>query len=143
MKLKHLAVLLALSTVAADCPFGDKDSTSPSSDPIVGTWNLQTVNGASLPAPYYDGDANTTVSAGQAVVNGNSTFSWSETRANGNDAVAGTWSRSGDTYTFNPAEQPGEETQTNGSGTLSGSTFTLTVPEGTGSTVRVYQKAGS
>jgi hypothetical protein len=140
MKLKHLAVLLALSTMAADCPFGD--STSPNSgDPIVGAYALQKLNGNNLPTQFNDGVSMVTVSAGSFTVNANGTFTFAETRTGGNDAASGTWTKTGDTYTFDPTEVGGEETQTNGTATLSGTTLTLTVADpGSSTQVRTYVK---
>jgi hypothetical protein len=137
MKLKHFAVLLALSTIAADCPFAD--STSPDTnggDPIVGTYTLQKLNGNNLPTNFHDGVEVVTVSAGTFTVNTNGTFSFSEVRTGGNDAASGTWVKSGATYTFDPTEVGGEPTQSNGVVTLSGTTLTLTVE----SEVRTYAK---
>jgi len=142
MTLRHLALLLAVSTIAADCP---GDSTSPNdsaSDPVVGAYTLQKLNGNNLPTSFNDGTKNVTVSSGSFTVNGNGTFAYSEVRSDGNDAVNGTWTKSGTTYTFNPTELPGEATQTDGIGTLSGTTLTLTVSEpGTASQTRTYAKS--
>ena len=140
LKLKHLVVLLALATIAADCPFGDS-STDPQTDVVVGVWTLQSVNGDPLPANFADGEFTAVISAGSATVNANGTFSYSETWDSQVDVTAGTWTKDGSTYVFDPAEQGGEETQINGYATVSGSTMTLTVSEpGLSPTVRILTK---
>ena len=139
MKLKHLAVLLALSTMAADCPFGDKSATD-NGNPgdVAGTYTLQKVNGSNLPANWNDEGVGTVqITAGSVVINANGTFSYSETRSNGSDAISGTWTQAGGTYTFVPSDAEG--TDDHGTGTFAGTQFTLTTPDNP-TTTRIYQK---
>jgi hypothetical protein len=136
MKLKHLAVLLALSTMAADCPFGDKATGTAD---VAGTYSLQKLNGNNLPAPWTDNGVTRTVTSGTVVINANGTFTYSETNNSFTDNTSGTWTKDGDVYTFNPTEEPGQDNSTNGTGTFVGTTFTLTINDGTTS-IRIYQK---
>jgi hypothetical protein len=132
-----LSVLLLAGLMAADCG----DSTEPTGGSIAGTWNLTTVNGASLPATITEDGETFTVTGGSAVVNANGNFTWSETYSGGgSDGVSGTWSAgsSANTYVFNPTETAGEPTQDNGIGTVSGNTMSLAIPNTT--VVRVYTR---
>jgi hypothetical protein len=139
MKLKHLAVLLALSTIAADCPFGD-NSTTGTTD-VSGTYTLQSLDGDPLPAIWNDNGTNRTVTSGTVVINANGTFTYTETNNSFSDNTVGTWTKAGDVYTFNPTEGVGEEPSSNGTGTFAGTTFTLSIPhDGGGTSIRVYMK---
>lgn len=137
MKLKHIAVLLALSTMAADCPFGDKSATDNGNPTdVAGSYTLQKVNGSNLPANWNDNGTMVQITAGSVTINANGTFSFSESRSNGPDAISGTWTQAGGTYTFVPSDASGPDEY--GTGTFSGSQFTLSVESGT--LIRIYQK---
>jgi len=139
MKLKHLAVLLALSTIAADCPFGDSsNSTGTDASAVVGSWTLQSVNGDPLPASFDDNGNTVQITAGSATINANNTFTYSETWDGSQDVTNGTWAKDGNTYVFTPNAVVGE-VQVPGYVTVSGNTMTLTVNDG-GTIVRILAR---
>lgn len=133
--MKKLLLLSLLAAVAA-C-----DSvTATGNDAIVGTYALQSVNGDPLPSAFNDNGTTVQITAGTFTINANATFTYNETSDGQADITTGTWSKNGDTYTFDPAETAQEPTQTNGFATLSGTTLTLTVNDQGGTIVRVLTK---
>jgi hypothetical protein len=134
--MKKLASLAVLVLVASCGLFGGDESSAS----IVGTWTLQSVNGDPLPANIVEGQESFQITAGTAVVAGDNTFTYSETWDGQADLTVGTWSQNGDTYTFNPTENVGEETSSNGTVTLSGNTMTLTVVDAGVTYIRILTK---
>jgi hypothetical protein len=136
--MKKLASLALLVLVASCNLFGGDDGGDTA---IVGTWTLQSVNGDPLPANFQDGEFTAQITAGTAVVSADGTFSYSETWDGESDITSGTWTKSGDTYTFQPNELVGENTQVPGYATVSGNTMTLTITEvGMSPTTRILTK---
>ena len=135
--MKKLLLLSLLATVASCDPAA---VTSLAGDAIVGTFTLQSVNGDPLPAAFNDNGQQVQITAGTFTINGNATFTYSETWDGQADVTTGTWSKNGNTYTFDPTETQQEPTQTNGYATLSGSTMTLTVDDPGGTIVRILVK---
>lgn len=117
------AVLLLLASVAVTAC---SDSTGPES--AEGTYTLATVNGSSLPAVVFQvGSDKLEVVAGTLTLSSNSSFTGSltiretfqGTTNTETESGTGTYTRSGNTITFNSGD---DETAT---GTLSGNTLTI------------------
>lgn len=138
--MKRLIMLFTLA-VAAACGNKDKDVTGIDAS-VVGTYTLQSVNNDPIPSNFDDNGSIVVISAGTATLNADGTFTYSETWDGVADVTSGTYSKTGDTYTFVPTPTAGDPTPTNGIATISaGGTMTLTVTEpGQSPTVRVLQK---
>ena len=129
----------SLATVAALTAFSAcTDNTSPSNQSAGGTYDLQTVNGTSLPYSYNTSSGTLTIESDTYTLNGDGTYNEtiSETISNGvgnsptSDAEAGTWYQNGNAVVFSPSVS----TQNNftqytgalsGSGTFSHSSITF------------------
>ena len=104
--MRRLIALLALATVAA-C--GSDTSTNPANDKVEGSYSLRTVNGQPLPFTVQANGVTAVITSDvMTIAEGGS---WTEVTAyrksaNGQttnevDADSGTWTRVGDTMTFN------------------------------------------
>ena len=116
---RFLVLCLALLLPVAAC--GDDDGSGPSAD-VVGTFNLQTINGATVPAVVFQAGADRLeVVSGSITFNENRTFSAALTLR---EAVGGV------------ANPPETETDT-GTYTVSGNTVQLTAADGTTATATI------
>lgn len=128
-----LAAVAALAVFAA-CT----DNTSPNGQSAGGTYDLQSVNGSTLPYTYNTSSGTLTIESDVYRLNGDGTYNEtiSETLSNGysstaaSDAESGTWYQNGNAVVFSPSySTQGNLTQYTGalagSGTFSHSSITF------------------
>ncbi|GJG88096.1 hypothetical protein tb265_32770 [Gemmatimonadetes bacterium T265] len=97
---RQAALALVVATAVAAC--GSSDSTGPTSNALVGTYQLQAVNGSPLPYTKSNGDQ---LVSGGVLVHSDATYDAGEqsTGSDGSakvDSVGSNWSGSGNTGQF-------------------------------------------
>jgi len=136
MRFRTFSFVAAVAMLAASVAC--TDNTSPSNRSAGGTYDLQTVNGTSMPYSYNTSSGTLTIESDIYTLNNDGTYNEtiSETISNGfsntptSDAEAGTWYQSGNAVVFSPNySTQGNYTQytgaLSGGGTFSHSSITF------------------
>ena len=136
MRFRTFSFVAAVAMLAASVAC--TDNTSPSNRSAGGTYDLQTVNGTSLPYSYNTSSGTLTIQSDIYTLNNDGTYNEaiSETISNGfsntptSDAEAGTWYQNGNAVVFSPNySTQGNYTQytgaLSGGGTFSHSSITF------------------
>ncbi len=108
MRFRTFSFVTAVAMLAASVAC--TDNTSPSSRSAGGTYDLQTVNGTSLPYSYNTSSGTLTIQSDIYTLNNDGTYNEtiSETISNGvsnaptSDAESGTWYQNGNAVVFSP-----------------------------------------
>jgi hypothetical protein len=130
--LRRTYLSLAMGAVLAAC--GGDSSTGPESANVTGTYALQTINGQATPVTIIQiATYRLEVVSGSLAINTNNTFSntltYRETDSGqivtGSETCTGTYSRNGNSVTFNEADVVNTECGDTYTGTVSGNNLTV------------------